>query len=113
MFFFDFGLKSGQTTITVTCALKNWYENLPDWLGKYVGMIVKDKVFIFFFTNVVLTLWVIMFFGDMLLRDDHADSRELIKEVYFAMKMQISLLSAWCPLMVWFENSDQWPAPTS
>ena len=27
-----------------------------------------------------------------------ADSRELIKEVYFAMKMQISLLSAWSPL---------------
>ena len=48
MFFIVFVLKSGQTTITVTCALKNQYENLPDWLGKYVGMIVKVKVFIFF-----------------------------------------------------------------
>ena len=47
MVFIDFGLKSGQTTITVTCALKNWYENLPDWLGKYVGMIIKDEVFFF------------------------------------------------------------------
>ena len=72
--FIDFGLKSGQTTITVTCALENWYENLPDWLGKYVGMIVKDEVFTFFLTIVgsqKVTLWVIMFFGDMPLRDDH------------------------------------------
>ena len=25
----------------MTCALKNQYENLPDWLGKYVGMTKK------------------------------------------------------------------------
>ena len=47
MFFIVFVLKSGQTTITVTCALKDQYENLPDWLGKYVGMTVKLKVFFF------------------------------------------------------------------
>ena len=35
----------------MTCALKNQYESLPDWLGKYVGMIVKVQVFIFL-TNV-------------------------------------------------------------
>ena len=96
MVFIDFGLKSGQTTITVTCALKKWYENLPDWLGKYVGMIIKDEVLIFL-TNVVLTLWVIMFFGDMPLRDDHTDSWELINNAYFAMKIQISRLSDGAP----------------
>ena len=52
-----------------------------------------------------------MFWGDMLLRDDQADSRDLIKKVYFAMKIQISRLSARCPLMVWFGNNDKWPAP--
>ena len=31
----------------------------------------------------VLTLWVIMFFGDMPLRDDQADKRDLIKEGVF------------------------------
>ena len=101
MVFIDFGLKSGQTTITVTCALKNWYENLPDWLGKYVGMIVKDEVFTFFLTIVgsqKVTLWVIMFFGDMPLRDDHTDSWELINNAYFAMKIQISRLSDGAPL---------------
>ena len=30
----------------------------------------------------VLTLWVIMFFGDMPLRDDQADKRDLIKGVF-------------------------------
>ncbi len=48
MIFIDFVLKSCQTTITVTCALKNQYEHLPDWLGKYVGMIVKGQVITFF-----------------------------------------------------------------
>ena len=46
--FIDFALKSGQTTSILSCALKNWYENLPDWLGKYVGMIVKGQVITFF-----------------------------------------------------------------
>ena len=104
MIFIDFGLKSGQTTITVTCALKNQYENLPDWLGKYVGM--KKRVGGY---TIFLTLWVIMFFGDMPLRDDGADSRELIKEVYFAMKMQISLLSAWSPL--WYSPGQRTNGP--
>ena len=48
MVFIDFALKSGQTTSILSCALKNWYENLPDWLGKYVGMIVKGQVITFF-----------------------------------------------------------------
>ena len=101
MVFIDFALKSGQTTSILTCALKNWYENLPDWLGKYVGMIVKGEVFIFFFLTIVgsqkVTLWVIMFFGDMQLRDDHTDSWELINNAYFAMKIQISRLSDGAP----------------
>ena len=59
--FIDFVLKSGQTTITVTCALKNQYENLPDWLGKYVGMNKKIRGGIQFF----ITLWSIMFLGDI------------------------------------------------
>ena len=47
--YIDFALKSGQTTITVTCALKNQYENLPDWLGKYVGMEKKVGGYTLFF----------------------------------------------------------------
>ena len=62
----------------MTCALKNQYENLPDWLRKYVGM--KKKVGGY---TIFLTLWVIMFLGEMSSRDDQADSRDLIKEGVF------------------------------
>ena len=67
VFFIVFVIKSRQTqtTITVTCALKNQYENLPAWLGKYRGMAEKlGGIY-----N-CLTLWFIMFLGDMPLRDD-------------------------------------------
>ena len=54
----------------------------------------------------LLCFWVIY-----AVKRRRADSRDLIKKVYFAMKIQISRLSARCPLMVWFGNSDKWPAP--
>ena len=107
MVFIVFVLKSGQTTITVTCALKNQYENLPDWLGKYVGM--KKKLgggYNFSSLYGLLCFWVIY-----ALKRRRADSRDLIKKVYFAMKIQISRLSARCPLMVCIGNNDKWPAP--
>ena len=50
---------------SVTCALKNWYVNLPAWLARYGRMTQKVGGIQFF-----ITLWFIMFLGDMLLRDD-------------------------------------------
>ena len=40
VFYCSYHQKS-PTTITVTCALKNWYENLPAWLAKYSRMTGK------------------------------------------------------------------------
>ena len=91
----------------MTCALKNQYENLPDWLGKYVGMKKKlGGVYNFSSLYGLLCFWVIY-----ALKRRRADSRDLIKKVYFAMKIQISRLSARCPLMVCIGNNDKWPAP--
>ena len=56
----------------------------------------------------LLCFWVIY-----AVKRRRADSRDLIKKVYFAMKIQISRLSARCPLMVCIGNNDKWPAPIS
>ena len=79
------------------------------WLARKVCGNEKKVRGVYNFSSLygLLCFWVIY-----ALKRRRADSRDLIKKVYFAMKIQISQLSARCPLMVCIGNNDKWPAPT-
>ena len=86
--------KSRQIPITMTCALKNWCVNLPAWLARYGRMTQKvGGVYNFSSLYGYLCFWVNAIKRR---RDDGRIAGIRYKKVYFAMKIQISRLSARC-----------------